>query len=151
MATASLLSAQAALSSSFAHSASIASLQGIIASYNSSITNLTAPATGNMSMTAAPVAGSGFSMGNATIMSRNQTMSSATLSGPSSGASVANGGASSTAGGAAAAGGASTASVTSTKASAGSTSSAGAAVGAMNVGSGSTLALVLAAVAVIVL
>lgn len=118
----------------------------MITGNTSSLANLTTPPATNMSLTAAPVLGSGVPMGNITIMSRNQTMS---ISEPSTGANHSNGAASSTAGGVAA--GVVSTTASSTQATANSTSSAGAAVGSMNVGSGSTLALVLAAVAMIVL
>lgn len=146
-ATASLSSAQSALTSSYAQSASVSSIQAIIASYNSSLYNLTAPATANTSTTAVPAVGTGASMANSTTMVRNATMSSATLSSTggsaSNGASATSAGASNTAGGVGSAG--STSAGSSSQASASSTSKAGA--NAVNaVSGGSTLALVLAAV-----
>jgi len=139
----SSLSAQTALCSSASDSGPIAGPQAVIANYNPPCSNRNAPSTSDMSRIALPIEESDVSTTDATSMSSNETMGSYA----SSKLDVANGGRGSTAGDAA--GGDSTA--TPTQASTSSTSSAGAAVGAMKVGSGSTLALVLAAVAMIVL
>ncbi|KAK8213409.1 hypothetical protein M8818_002708 [Zalaria obscura] len=126
-ASAASASSAAALTASYSVSSVIQSIQSAIASYNSSLVNLTATATPNATavvvVTTTP--GASNSLGTGIPMSRNNTMSSATLTSASASsgaaASTTSGGNPTTAGG----GGSSTGSAATTSSTSGASVLAG--------------------------